>query len=350
MKDGFVKVAAVTPKIKVADPVYNTGQIEKLIKETASNGAKVIVFPELSISGYTCNDLFLQKILIKRCKESLKEIVDFSKDYDALIFVGLPYERNGKLYNTAAAVHRGELLGIIPKKYLPNYSEFYETRYFTSGNEDAVFVDFFGEEIPFGIKILFENSSEPAGFIVGAEICEDAWVVETPSMNAAKNGANLIVNLSASDEVVGKDDFRRLMISALSARLVSAYVYASAGEGESSQDLVFGGHNIIAQNGAVLAESKLFENDINYAVIDIERLTAERRRMNTFETFEDDYLLIEFSLESVETELINRPDRFPFVPDDESKRVKRCEEIFSIQAMGLKKRLEHINAKNAKPI
>ncbi|MCR4743821.1 MAG: NAD(+) synthase [Lachnospiraceae bacterium] len=347
MKDGFVKVAAVTPKIKVADPAYNTEQIEYLMEETVAKGAKVIVFPELCISGYTCNDLFLQRILINRCKESLKELVDYSKAFDALIFVGLPYERGGKLYNVAAAIHRGLLLGIIPKIYLPNYSEFYETRYFTSGNNEIVYEDFYGMEVPFGTKILFENLTDPAGFVVGAEICEDAWVVETPSMDAAKNGAELIVNLSASDEVIGKDDFRRLMIAALSARLSSAYIYASAGEGESSQDLVFGGHNIIAQNGDVLAESKLFKNEVTYAVIDIEKLDAERRRMNTFISADDDYVRIPFSLKTVETKLINKPDRFPFVPDDETKRERRCEEVFSIQAMGLKKRLEHIHAKNA---
>ncbi|MCR5527468.1 MAG: NAD(+) synthase [Lachnospiraceae bacterium] len=348
MNDGFVKVAAATPKIKVADVKYNEEQIELLISEGAAKGAKVIVFPELALSGYTCGDLFEQKILIDACSEALKNLAEFTANFDSLVFVGLPFEVDGKLYNAAAVLHRGLVLAIIPKTYLPNYSEFYEKRHFTEGNAVPKVIDFYGMETPFGTNIIFENSSEPKALKVAAEICEDGWVLTPPSMAAAAAGADLIVNLSASDEVIGKDDFRRTLVSALSARQISAYVYASAGEGESSQDLVFGGHNIIAQNGAILAESKLFHNEITYADIDVERLCADRRRQNTYVcSGEEEYLKIPFSLSVEETRLSHKPERFPFVPDDAASRDRRCDEVLNIQAMGLKKRLDHVHASHA---
>ena len=348
MKDGFVKVAAITPKIKVADAEYNAEQVKHSIKEASSKGAKILVFPELVLSGYTCSDLFNQRILLDKCSEQLAKIADYSKDYDALIFVGLPFEKDGKLYNAAAVLHQGTILAIIPKTYLPNYGEFYEARHFTPGKANVETIVFDGMEVPFGTNIVFESDALPSGLIVGAEICEDAWVLNPPSLKAAGAGANLIVNLSASDEVIGKDDFRRTMLSALSARMLAAYVYCSAGEGESTQDLVFGGHNIISQNGAILAESTLFRNEITYADVDIERLNAERRRMNTFEINNDnDFLRIPFSFVTAETKLSFKPDRFPFVPDDEANRNRRCDEVLTIQAMGLKKRLAHIGTKCA---
>ena len=348
MNDGFVKVAAATPRIKVADVKYNEEQIELLISECAAKGAKIIVFPELSLSGYTCGDLFEQKILIDACREELKNLADFTANFDSLVFVGLPFELDGKLYNVAAALHRGLVLAIIPKTYLPNYSEFYEKRHFTEGNSVPKIIDFYGMETPFGTNIILENSSEPRSLKVAAEICEDGWVLTPPSMGAAAAGADLIVNLSASDEVIGKDDFRRTLVSALSARQMSAYVYASAGEGESSQDLVFGGHNIIAQNGTILAQSKLFHNEITYADIDVERLCADRRRQNTFVmSGEEDYLRIPFKLDAEETRLSYKPVRFPFVPDDAESRDRRCDEVLGIQAMGLKKRLDHVHASHA---
>ena len=348
MKDGFVKVAALTPRIKVADVEYNADQIKQHIKEASSKGAKILVFPELVLSGYTAHDLFAQKILLDKCAEKLSELADFSTDYDSLIFIGLPFEKDGKLYNAAAVLHQGSILAIIPKTYLPNYGEFYEARHFTRGNAAVETIVFNGMEIPFGTNILFESDALPSGLMVAAEICEDAWVLNPPSLKAAAAGANLVVNLSASNEIIGKDDFRRTMLSALSARMLAAYVYCSAGEGESTQDLVFGGHNIITQNGAILAESHLFRNEITYADVDIERLNAERRRMNTFEiTNETEYLRVPFSFVGSETKLSFKPDRFPFVPDDEENRNRRCDEVLTIQAMGLKKRLAHICTKCA---
>ena len=348
MKHGFLKVAAVTPKIRVADPEYNAKVIIEQMEEASDKGAKIIVFPELCLSSYTCNDLFLQELLLKSCKEQLKEIVDATEFLDVLVFVGLPIEKSGKLYNVAAVLHRGEVLAFIPKANIPNYSEFYEARYFTAGNKIPETFEFDGEEVPFGTNVLFENKESLQGLMVAAEICEDAWVPNTPGTSHALAGANVIVNLSASDEVVGKDTYRKSLIAATSARLITAYIYASAGEGESSQDLVFGGHNLIAENGAILKESKLFSTGILYSDIDINRLRAERRKMNTYENGDKrDYIIIPFELDEVDTIMERKFGEAPFVPSDEKMRNERCEEILSIQSMGLKKRMEHTGCKSA---
>ncbi|MBO6147821.1 MAG: NAD(+) synthase [Lachnospiraceae bacterium] len=353
MKDGFIKIAAVTPYLKVGDPVYNAEQMEILIAEAHAKGAKVIAFPELSLSAYTCGDLFLQDSLLKECRRQLKNLADFTRDYDALVFVGLPYEKDGKLYNVAAVLHRGLVLCMIPKSHIPNYSEFYEARYFTPATEGVSSTLFFDMEIPFGREILLVNESEPTSFTVSAEICEDAFVPLPPSTFHAMAGALLIVNLSASDEVVGKDEFRRNLLGSLSARLVSAYLYACAGEGESSQDLVFGGNNIIAENGKIISEAPLFQNQVTYGDIDIGRLLSERRKMNSFpspESYglgEDRYVRIPFRLDTVATRLSRIPERFPFVPEKVKDRARRCEEVLSIQALGLKKRLSHIGTERA---
>ena len=347
MKDGFVKIASVTNDLKVADTEFNSDRIIECIKEAESKGAKVIVFPELSVTGYTCGDLFLQESLIKGAALGVKKIAEASTG-DALVFVGFPFEYGNKLYNTAAVIHRGKVLAIIPKRYLPNYSEFYELRHFTPGFAKPVTADFLGEKLPFGSDILFTNTTEPAGLTIGAEICEDCWVPCPPSVSHALNGAELIVNLSASDELVAKEEFRRLMISALSARLVSGYVYASAGEGESTQDLVFGGDNMIAENGKIVSEAALFKNGILYGEIDVQRIRAERKRMNTFEgSHGEEHLIIPVSFDVIETEISFVPERFPFVPSDGAKRDKHCDEVFMIQSRGLRKRLSHINAKTA---
>ena len=347
MKHGFVKVAAVTPKIKVADTVYNREQICEEIERAAGHGAKVIVFPELCLCGYTCQDLFLQERLLDSCKEQLIKIAEFTEGKDALVFVGLPLEREGKLYNVAAAVHDGEILCFIPKSYIPSYAEFYETRHFQTGNKEAVSVFFDGEEIPFGTNILLEAEGME-GLLVGCEICEDIWVPQAPGISHAMAGATLLVNLSASNETIGKDVYREMLVKSASAKLIAAYIYCSCGEGESTQDLVFGGHDIIAENGTVLAESKRFENQIVYADIDINRLRMERRRMNTF-GFDDslNYLVIPFALKAEETVLERSFPCMPFVPSNISEREKRCEEILSIQSMGLKKRYQHTGCKKA---
>ncbi|MCM1136012.1 MAG: NAD(+) synthase, partial [Clostridium sp.] len=347
MKHGFIKAAAVTPKIKVADTVYNRGQIYLGIEEAASKGAKLIVFPELCISGYTCGDLFLQERLLNACKKSLAEIVRFTKGKDALVFVGLPYELEGKLYNVAAAVWNGELLCLIPKVFIPSYGEFYETRHFQQGNREAVSARFEGKEIPFGTNVLL-RAEGMEGLTVGCEICEDIWMPDGPAISHALAGATVLVNLSASNETVGKDAYREMLVKSSSAKLIAGYVYCSGGEGESTQDLVFGGHDIIAENGTILAQSKRFESGILYGDIDIHKLRMERRRMNTFACKKNpSYVEIPFTLKIEETRLERTFACMPFVPSDKSERETRCREILSIQSMGLKKRCEHTGCKKA---
>lgn len=347
MKQGFVKVAAVTPKIKVADPQYNAEQIKERLTEAYDKGAKVIVFPELCLTGYTCCDLFLQELLLEEALQQLIGLAGFTKGHDALVFVGLPFEKDGKLYNVAAALQDGMILGMVPKMHIPVYAEFYEGRYFAAGEEAVTTVLIDDEEIPFGCNILFETDAVK-GLSVACEICEDFWVPNPPATAHALAGATIIVNLSASNETVGKDVYREMLVKSSSARLLAGYVYASAGEGESTQDLVFGGHNIIAENGVVLSQAKRFSCESVYADIDIHRLRAERRRMSTFSQKADrEYVVAAFSLEQEETKLERTFNCMPFVPSDKTEREKRCEEILSIQSYGLKKRLEHMGVKKA---
>ncbi len=346
MQDGFIKTAAATPQIKVADVDYNCKRIEELMKEAKEHGAKVIVFPELCLTGYTCQDLFLQPLLLKKAGDALIHLVQASSGMDALVFVGLPLEKDGKLYNVAAVFQNGALLAFIPKKYIPNYAEFYEERHFESGTEAVVYITFHDREIPFGQNIQF-CSNTPEGTVIAAEICEDLWVPNPPSTSHALNGANLIVNLSAGNEVVGKDAYRRMLVNATSGRLICGYVYASAGEGESTQDLVFSGHNLIAENGTLLAEQPCFHNGILYGDIDISRLRTERRRMNTFQTISSNYLSLPITFHKEECALNRYFAPTPFVPSDAATKEERCERILSIQSMGLKKRYEHTNARTA---
>lgn len=347
MEQGFIKVAAVTPKIKVGDTAYNTDMICRSIREAALKGAKVIVLPELCITGYTCGDLFWQEKLLREAKAGLRQITESVFGLDAIIFVGFPFAYQGKLYNCAAAVSGGEVLGIVPKTYLPNYNEFYEARYFTRGSRQIVEAKLWeGKKVPFGTSLLFSCNEMPE-LVLAAEICEDLWSVEPPSIRHARNGAGLIVNLSASDEITGKDRYRCELISGQSARLLCGYIYASAGDGESTQDVVYSGHNLIAENGHVLAESERFTNDTIYAELDMQRILSERRRMSTFEPLSEEYCCIPFSLKKEETGLTRFIDPMPFVPKDKANRDKRCNEIFLIQAMGLKKRLEHTGCKTA---
>lgn len=347
MKQGFLKVAAVTPKIRVADTRYNAEQICDGIRKAAAQGAKVIVFPELCITGYTCGDLFLQEKLLLEAKEALFKIAGFTKDFDSVVFVGLPFAYRGKLYNVAAAISRGEILGLVPKVYLPNYDEFYEARHFYRGMEQPVEAELSeNRKVPMGTRLLF-GCKEMPDFIIAAEICEDLWTPEPPSIRHARNGASLIVNLSASDETTGKDIYRRELVGGQSARLLCGYLYASAGDGESTQDVVYSGHSLIAENGRILKEAGRFANETIYTEIDVQRIMTERRRMTTFETLTDEYCLIPFSLQIEETELTREINPMPFVPQSKRDREKRCNEILLIQAMGLKKRLEHTNCKTA---
>ena len=346
MRDGFIKAAASTPEIRVADVDHNKKLICEGVDQAWKEGIQLLVYPELCLTGYTCGDLFWQEELLEKARQGLSEIVMHSLGKKMLIFVGLPWEMNGKLYNVAAAVSDGELLGLVPKRYLPAYSEFYEERNFTPGKEEITRVMVDGKEIPFGSRILF-SCPEVRGLSVAAELCEDLWTPEPPSIGHAMAGATVIVNLSASDETTGKSIYRRNLISGQSARLLCGYIYASAGEGESTTDLVFGGHNVIAENGVILAESRLFENSTIVTELDIQRLRADRRKQTTFsvkgkETYEE----VLFHLEEKENGLTRFVDPAPFVPSDEHRMEQRCEEIFHIQAMGLKKRLKHTGCRN----
>lgn len=348
MKDGFIKVAAATPSVKVADCEYNVKNIKKLMKEACDMGVKVTVFPELCITSYSCGELFLQEELLSGAKKGLLDIVKESKKYDGIFFVGLPLDVKGALLNVAAAVSDGEILGLIPKTYLPNYGEFYEARHFVSGRDYNMWVDIDAYlDIPLTTKIVFRAANMPK-LVIGAEICEDLWTMCPPSTDAAKNGATLIVNLSASDAITGKSAYRRDLIRNQSARLMAGYVYASAGEGESTMDVVYSGHNLIVENGTILNESKQFSTGLTISEIDVEKMTAERRRINTYENDkEDSYAVREFAIKNEETFITRYIDPAPFVPSSDAERTARCEEIFDIQAYGLKKRLEHTNAKTA---
>ena len=347
MKNGFVKVAAATPDIRVADVEFNTQNIINAMEEAQKNGAKILVFPELCVTGYTCSDLFDHSVLLKASRKALLEIAENTNDKDMLVFVGAPLEVNGKLYNVAAAMNQGEIIGFTTKTFLPNYGEFYEMRQFTPGPQTVREITFEGKKIPFGPQILFQAEGMEE-LVVAAEICEDVWSPIPPSIQAALEGATVIVNCSASDETIGKDTYRRALISGQSARLISGYIYANAGEGESTTDLVFGGHNIIAENGTILKESSRYVNEIIYSEIDLQRITGERRKNTTFQPLDEETLVrVPFIIEETKTFLTRTFPKKPFVPSDEQTRAQRCEEILTIQAMGLKKRLAHTNARTA---
>jgi len=348
MNNGYLKVSAATPEVKVANPVYNAEQIIKLIMICEKEGSKIVVFPELCITGYTCGDLFLQDALLDEAMNQVGVIANKTKDYDMVIVVGLPMTKQSRIYNVAAVIFRGKVIGFVPKTYLPNYSEFYEARHFTSGKDilDYVKVDFQEEEIPFGPNLLFECENV-RNLTIAAEICEDVWVAIPPSSYHAKAGATVIANLSASNESTGKSEYRSNLIGMQSAKLICGYIYASAGEGESTADLVFSGHNMIFENGNMLNELPRFRSGQITTEIDLERLSNERRRIGTYEIPENlraEYKRIPFRFEKKETVNLTRYiDKYPFVPDRKYQRDQRCEEIFMIQAMGLKKQMVHTN-------
>lgn len=347
MRQGFIKVAALTPKVTVADTQANRKEICRLMDEAEAKGAKILVFPELCITGYTCGDLFYQQVLLREAKKELLAIAKYTQRKDYLAFVGLPLEYNGKLYNVAAAVTQGKVLGLVPKTHIPNYNEFYERRHFAPGMKQPVPVALDEDTVvPMGTRVLFQCRQMPE-LKIGAEICEDVWAPNPPGVEHALAGATLLVNLSASDETTGKDMYRKSLVTGQSGRLICGYVYCSAGDGESTQDVVYSGHNLIAENGTLLAESKRFCNESIYTELDMVRLNEERRRMSTFMTSDESYINVEFSLKEEKTELTRFVDPAPFVPGNKADREKRCEEIFMIQAMGLKKRLEHTHAATA---
>ena len=348
MKDGFMKVAAITPETRVADVTANVEQIAGHMRRAAAAGAGIVVFPELCITGYSCHDLFYQKTLLVRAREGLLALAEESRGLDALFFVGLPWEHRGKLYNVAAVIYHGRVLGLVPKTYLPTYGEFYEARQFTAGMAEPEQTTLApGVTIPIGTHQLFRARELPE-LVIGVELCEDLWTPCPPSISHCMHGATVMVNLSASDEVTGKSTYRRDLITGQSARLYCGYIYASAGVGESTQDVVYSGHNVIAQSGQLLEESVLFSTGCIMSEIDVCALVAKRRMMSTFAVAEDaSYLVQEFSLPLRETHLTRAVDKAPFVPSDPMTLERRCEEILDIQSMGLKKRLAHTGAKTA---
>ena len=349
MQDGFVKIAAATPDLRVADCAYNASEIVKQAKQAAAKGAHLVVFPELCLTGYTCGDLFLQRTLLDGALAALDTVRRETAELNAAVVVGLPLVQQGKLFNVAAVLCGGKIEGVVPKQFIPNYSEFYEARHFVSGaGVPFQTISLLGQDTLFagGEPLVFQCADMPE-FTLGVEICEDLWVADPPSTRLAQAGATVIVNLSASDEIIGKASYRRDLVRQQSARLLCAYLYADAGFGESTQDLVFAGHDLIAENGALLAESRLFDRGVIYADIDVQRLTHERRRMNTFVT-EQNPMVAALPVRPGANDLTERRfPRTPFVPASKALRDERCEEILSLQATGLATRLRHTHAKTA---
>lgn len=363
MKDGFIKVAACTPEIQVADVDFNVDKIISQLEKCREEGVKVAVFPELCITGYTCQDLFFQNALLDKAMEGVVKIAKTTADSDMLVAVGVPVRANGKLYNCAAVIQDGEVRAFVPKTHLPNYNEFYEARHFAPYRGECAAIDLrkYGqlEFMPPMEQTVFVCEDIPE-LVVGFELCEDLWVADPVSNYLAKAGATLICNLSASDEVIGKDSYRRQLVSNQSARLVAGYIYCSAGDGESTQDMVFSGHNIIAENGSILAESRLFENGITISEIDFKKLAFERRKISTYpesnsvwdqlnEIYKPyflDVLPVDYiTFDMCDTKLTRKFSKTPFIPANQAERNERCHLILQMQSHGLMKRIAHTHSK-----
>lgn len=343
MNDGFFRAAAATPAIRVADCRHNAEAVAELMEEAAARGVQAVVFPELCLTGYTCGDLFLQKPLLDAAERELAALIERTSGLPVLAAVGVPVPVNGALYNCAAVFCGGRLLGLSAKSCVPNYGEFYEARHFTPAPE-CVEVSFAGFSVPLGSSLLY-RPEDWEDCAVGVEICEDLWSPEPPSTRLALAGATLILNLSASDEVIGKAAYRRELVSGQSARLLCGYVYADAGEGESTTDLVFSGHNLLAENGAVLAESEPFTTGLTQADLDLSRMAGERRRVTTWQGGKYTAArTISFPLPAAPFRLHRRVDPAPFVPKGETDLAARCEMILNLQAAGLKTRLSCAHA------
>ena len=345
MKDGFIKVAAVSPSLKVGNPLYNKEEIKKHIKEAGEKKIKVLVFPELSITGYTASDLFFQRTLLESAEDALREIVDSTIGQDTLVFVGYPLSYCGKLFNTAACIQRGSLLAFIAKKNLPTYGEFYEERWFTPCPEENIRLDTEWGEVRFGNKIIFD-ANFPSSLRIAAEICEDLWVADPPSTHHSLGGATLIVNLSASDETIGKEEYRLSLVSGQSARTLSAYIYSDASFEESSTDMVFTGANIIAENGIILNSRSMSMSELVISEIDTDKLESEREKRNTFPFSDSGYDYIPISFDIEKTELTRFVDSRPFVPENDENLKKRCEKVLLLQSLGLRKRIKHTGIPN----
>lgn len=343
----YIKVCASSPKLKVADCEYNSNEIIDEIGKSLEEQVEIVVFPELSITGYTCGDLFFQDLLLRECEASVERIVEYSVDKDILITVGAPVSNGGMTFNCAVVINRGKVLGIVPKTFLPNYKEFYEKRWFASGTENIhETIEYGGMTVPFGTDLLFESESN-RNLVLGLEICEDLWAPVPPSSNLSLGGATVLLNLSASNDIVGKSEYRKSLVINQSARCFAGYVYVSAGYGESSTDLVFGGHSLIAENGRLLEESDKYEMDGNRIIseIDLDIISHDRRNSSSFcDTAKQKFRRVKFYTESKLCEIYRKHNPHPFVPGREEERNKRCEEIFSIQTSGLAKRIEHIGS------
>ena len=350
MKHGFITLSAGVPEVSVAAPTKNAESICRLIDEAYEKNAAVLTLPELSVTGYTCSDLFFSDSLIKSAERAVESIIEHTKDKKMLVFVGVPVSAYGKLYNCAAVISNGELLGLVPKTNIPNYSEFYELRHFTPAPETDSVVRFCGRDVNFGVHQIFSCAEMPS-LRVSAEICEDMWVADAPSTHHAMAGATVIVNLSASNETVCKDAYRKMLVTSASGKLICAYVYADAGVGESTTDIVFSGHSMIAQNGAVTAETLPFAGEygksrIITSVCDLMHLEHDRRRMNTVKPeYAEKYTVTEFSLDIKDTDITGIINPRPFIPGGREDKKAVCSRITDIQAAGLAKRIRASHAK-----
>lgn len=346
MIHGFLKACTVSPALRVADCAFNTQQTIAAMQRAAADGVQLAVFPELGLTGYTCGDLFFQQPLQRAAARGLAAVLEASADLDLVALVGLPVAVDGKLYNCAAVVCHGKLLGLVPKTYLPNYGEFYERRQFNPAPAGVRTLHFAGQEVPFGTQLLFRCAEMPE-FCLGVEVCEDLWAPLPPSTHHALAGATVIANLSASDETIGKADYRRALVSQQSARLLCAYLYADAGHGESTTDMVFAAHDLICENGTLLSEAKPFGAGYACTELDLGRMVSERCRSTTFRLENTGYATVEFHLPLKEVPLTRYVSPTPFVPADDAARAERCELILAMQADGLAKRIAHAHAKTA---
>ncbi|MBU3805979.1 MAG: NAD(+) synthase [Candidatus Fournierella pullistercoris] len=346
MKYGFVKVASGTPEVRVADCRFNASATVEMMRTAAQQGVEVLCLPELGLTGYTCQDLFLQPTLQQAALDALEQVLSETKELGLVCTVGLPVRFEGKLYNCAAVIQQGNLLALVPKACLPNYGEFYEARQFSPAPKGLFWYDWKGTQVPFGTDILLRHPVEKA-LCIGVEVCEDLWSPIPPSSRHALAGATLILNLSASDEIVGKAEYRRSLVQNQSARLLCGYLYADAGCGESTTDLVFAGHNLICENGTLLAQTPLFSQELAVSEIDVQKLETERSKNTSFVPNSQGYHTVWLSDWQADWKLERQIAPYPFVPADQTQRVERCQSILEMQARGLAKRLSHTRAKTA---
>ena len=344
MKDGFITVACGTPKLRLADCDYNAEQTFTLMRKAEKAGAKVLVLPELGLTGYTCGDLFYQDALLRGAEQALATVLEATRNLEVVTAVGLPLRVNNKLYNCATIIQKGAVLGVVPKTHLPNYSEFYEKRQFAAAPAENGTVTLFGKSVPFGNKLVFRCAAVP-DLALGFEICEDMWAPCSPAVDLAAAGATVVGNLSASNDIIGKDAYRRQLVTMQSAKLLCGYVYTSCGEGESSSDVVFGAHQMIAENGTMLAERR-FDGGMLVSEVDVQKLAYERRRTQMFDQAPVVWE-VPFSLTVSDTKLTRYVAPQPFVPEGKEDRDARCREILLTASLGLKQRLEHTGAKTA---